>query len=329
MDKIKIVKADTDLRDEIIRFIGEPDRQSTQAYNIHPCPFHAEKTIGAFHVWQDRYHCFSCGADGDVFDAWEHFTNKSLVELLKERGNIDPAEANQRAAEIEKRAEQARAAVEAERARQLEKLHESEKHTLYHDALRENAAGRQLWRSRGISEDWQAYWQLGYSPKFKYKTRAGLATSNTLVIPVKKVGGDVVTIRHRIVNALDGNKYRPEIAGLGAHPFICNTDIERANDLIIVEGEIKAMVTFATWDARGMQVIGVPSKSMMIEYIKMARGRNTVVVPDPDGYAELQGVCKEVGARMLWVPEKIDDFIIEQNLNARWLHNAVKQARRL
>lgn len=32
------------------------------------CPFHDEKT-GSFHVWRDHYHCFGCGARGDVI-AW-------------------------------------------------------------------------------------------------------------------------------------------------------------------------------------------------------------------------------------------------------------------
>jgi len=31
------------------------------------CPFHGEKTP-SFYVWPDHYHCFGCGAHGDVFD---------------------------------------------------------------------------------------------------------------------------------------------------------------------------------------------------------------------------------------------------------------------
>src|SRR5215469_3275514 len=32
------------------------------------CPFHGEKTP-SFYVYADHYHCFGCGAHGDVF-AW-------------------------------------------------------------------------------------------------------------------------------------------------------------------------------------------------------------------------------------------------------------------
>src|SRR5258708_6579171 len=31
------------------------------------CPFHGEKTP-SFRVYDDGYHCFGCGAHGDVFD---------------------------------------------------------------------------------------------------------------------------------------------------------------------------------------------------------------------------------------------------------------------
>jgi DNA primase len=46
------------------------------------CPFHAERRP-SFHVFQDHYHCFGCGAHGDVFDWLEKQRGLSF------RGAID------------------------------------------------------------------------------------------------------------------------------------------------------------------------------------------------------------------------------------------------
>ena len=47
--------------------IGEalPLRRSGR-HMIARCPFHGEKTP-SFWVYRDHYHCFGCGAHGDVF----------------------------------------------------------------------------------------------------------------------------------------------------------------------------------------------------------------------------------------------------------------------
>ncbi len=324
--KIEDIKADSDCREEIARFLGDPIQQKRD-YSIWSCPFHAETTVGAFHVWRDGYHCFSCGANGDLFDLWEHFTNRTLRELLAEHGDIDPAEASQRKAEIAERVRLAREAVEAERAKQLAKLHESERHIFYADNLSHSLVGQAQWLRRGIDSDWQRFFDLGYSENFSYTGKFGRATTNSLVIPIKKSGGEVVTIRHRLINALDSSRYRPEIAGLGAHPFICDPSLAKSEDLIIVEGEIKAMVAYLTYDKAGSQVVGIPSKSMMVDTIKKTYGRNAVIIPDPDGAAEIAGVARSVGAHVLLLPDKVDDFIISEGLVKAWMRKAIKQAR--
>jgi len=324
--KIEDIKADTDCREEIARFLGDSIQQKRD-YSIWSCPFHAETTIGAFHVWTDGYHCFSCGAHGDVFDVWEHFTNRTLRELLAEHGDIDPAEAAQRQAEIAERVRLAREAVDAERMKQLAKLHESERHILYNDNLRNSQTAQALWVERGIPQAWQDFFELGYSENFTYTGKFGKAITSSLVIPVKKMGGEVVTIRHRLLNSLDGSRYRPEIAGLGAHPFICDTSINKSDDLIIMEGEIKAAVTYLTYDKVGAQVIGIPSKSMMIETIKATKGRNALIIPDPDGADEARAAARFAGARILIPVMKMDDFILDANVTTKELRNKFRQAR--
>lgn len=54
------------------------------------CPFHPEKTL-SFYVYEDGYHCFGCGAHGDVIDYVMKTANCGLiaaVETLAKQANI-------------------------------------------------------------------------------------------------------------------------------------------------------------------------------------------------------------------------------------------------
>jgi putative DNA primase/helicase len=46
------------------------------------CPFHLEKTP-SFHVFEDGYHCFGCGAHGDVIDFVMHTQGVEFLEAVK------------------------------------------------------------------------------------------------------------------------------------------------------------------------------------------------------------------------------------------------------
>ena len=49
------------------------------------CPFHNEKT-GSFHVSQNKqlYHCFGCGAGGDVFGFLMEYENYTFQEAMEQ-----------------------------------------------------------------------------------------------------------------------------------------------------------------------------------------------------------------------------------------------------
>lgn len=83
------------------------------------CPFHSEKT-GSFSVNDGKgfYHCFGCGAHGDVLDWWQFSEGLSLAEAIDrlkgEAGHAKPWQAEARAtkaddAEARAKREQARA----------------------------------------------------------------------------------------------------------------------------------------------------------------------------------------------------------------------------
>jgi putative DNA primase/helicase len=50
-----------------------------------PCPFHAERTP-SFHVFKDHFHCFGCGAHGDVFDWLEKQRGLSYRDAIEYLG---------------------------------------------------------------------------------------------------------------------------------------------------------------------------------------------------------------------------------------------------
>lgn len=80
-DDIAALKERVRLSDHVSRRVklsaGGPDRFGL-------CPFHAEKSP-SFSVNDAKgfYHCFGCGAHGDVLDWWRHFEGLSLAEGIE------------------------------------------------------------------------------------------------------------------------------------------------------------------------------------------------------------------------------------------------------
>src|SRR5689334_15793900 len=71
---------------DIVRIIGEYvklKRSGAQNYS-GLCPFHSEKT-GSFSVHATRqfYHCFGCGASGDVFSFVQKIENITFPEAVR------------------------------------------------------------------------------------------------------------------------------------------------------------------------------------------------------------------------------------------------------
>lgn len=327
MNKIERIKSQYSMREEAMRVLKKPLKETTK-YDKYACPFHAEETPGAFTIYDDRYYCYSCGESGDVLDFLVWAKETTLGDLLKLHDiDITPAELVQRQEEIAEIKRVAKERADNEYKNALRRLHEARAWERYERNLYDSDRAKQLWKARGLPVEWQAYFGLGYSPSFSYFTTAGKAVSETLVIPVRAVGGDVLTIRHRLLQPLDNRRYQPERSGLGSHPFICNTNLQKARSIVIIEGEIKAMVSYKTYDNTETQFVGIPSKSMMAGIIEKTVGRDVTVIPDPDSVDELVEACGNAGAKMLVLPDKIDDLINEYGLNQHWLHSVISQAR--
>ncbi|MCC6347905.1 MAG: hypothetical protein IT388_12015 [Nitrospirales bacterium] len=93
------------------------------------CPFHSEKTPSFIvNPSRQRYHCFGCGADGDVIDFVQRLKSLSFKEALRYLGIEQGPLTAKRRAEI---AEQKRASALMAEFRAWEGEHHRELCTLY------------------------------------------------------------------------------------------------------------------------------------------------------------------------------------------------------
>lgn len=152
---IEQVREANDIVDVIGQYVG---LKKTGSGYVGLCPFHNEKT-GSFHVNQSHqfYHCFGCGAGGNVYNflmKYENMTFPEAVKSLADRAGIVLPERQM------SREEQARA---DKKSLLLEINREAAK--FYFALLRseEGAAARDYFKSRGLTEETMQAWGLGYT----------------------------------------------------------------------------------------------------------------------------------------------------------------------
>ncbi|MFQ5947990.1 MAG: DNA primase [Acidimicrobiia bacterium] len=153
-DDIERVRAATDLV-ELVEELTKVKRSGRTVMAI--CPFHQEKTPSmSVDAARGLYHCFGCGASGDLFkfvQETQALDFNEAVELLARRSGItlqrDPQAARRRG-----RRESLITAVK-------------EAVAFYHDRLRtgaDAAAARSYLRGRGYDAGVVARFQIGYAP---------------------------------------------------------------------------------------------------------------------------------------------------------------------
>jgi hypothetical protein len=281
-----------------------------------------------FVVWTERdfpswrWMCRQCSPDGGWFDEInpqlkQQLSPEEIARLNKERAEQRLLEAERKIAEVQRTIESLK------RDRPWEKYYE-------HAGQR----GRKLWELRGIPEEWQGFWQLGYCASSPWK-------SPTLSIPVR---GDfdwtVTNIKHRLLMNDDvRGKYRYEKSGIPAQAFICLPDLN-SGPLFIAEGEIKAAVTCLTIDDSNLQVAGIPSVQPNEQILGVFENHEPIYVClDPDAYEKrnpkqppaIEKVISFLGnerVRVIELPDKIDDLIVTGVLNQARLQNIIKRARK-
>lgn len=329
MFNVNEIIAKSSLRELVEKAGGKIDK------NRSICPIHGGKDANAFAVYNDmgkeHWVCFSgdCGT-GDVIDfvmKWQGCDFKRACEFLGGDTQTDPIEM-ERLARV--RVEVAKKELEDKQARHdaaLKELQFAQKHLHYHQTMGDWA--RTMWGDRGLDEGMQDFFMLGSRDDFAISDDYH---TPTLTIPIFGEQMQLLNIKHRLVNPQkEKDKYRPEKSGLGAFPsFLAIPTMGFDGGLIIVtEGEIKAMVTWASLSEPDIQVIGVPGRSQFKSISSKLQGKKVVVIPDPGAEKDALEFAKCVHASFLPMPVKVDDFILQTSITANNFYSLIRQARKV
>ena len=262
-----------------------------------------------FRVWlQGNYFCRSgaghCGQTGFV-DKLVGGDPPTQQDLLKWR--VARLEAKQQETDL--------------RLQRIEEMHDCTDHLRYHEAM--TAEQRAYWYREGIYDDAIGKYKLGYCPRCP-TDKLGRASYTIPVFRHKQLEN----IRHRLVEAPNGDKYRPHRPGLGNQLFNADVlDVPRKR-VVLCEGEKKAIVL----DQSGYPAVGILGKrSFQREWLAWFGSAGEVLVAlDPDA---MQSAYKLAGlfgnkARVMNVPVKIDDAIVKYGATVAVIEEWIRLARR-
>jgi len=261
-----------------------------------PCPFCGGED--RFRVWRDKgnYWCRPgpghCGREG--------FAD----ELSGERATSE--ERRQRAIESRLAAIERKQVDHARRLSNLELMHKSTDHIRYFHNLGANGDAIEYWCNEGMELQTIDDYMLGYCPRCPtdHEGRA------SYTIPVM-IGGKLYNIRHRLIGADNGDKYRPQMAGLPSVLFNADYLYQDNHRILITEGEKKSIIAAQV----GFQNVGIMGKTGFNKAwgVKFERFPLVYVALDPDATAqaaEIAGLFEGRG-RVVILPDKLDDMVVK------------------
>ena len=157
---------------DIVRIVGEyMTLRKSGAQNFQGlCPFHQEKTPSfSVHATRQFFHCFGCGASGDVFNfvqKIENITFPESVRLIAEKLKIPLPKMSYSSPEEERQAGMRVGLIE---------IHERACKFFQEQLRRPEAAhAREYLASRGISPEIIAEFRMGYAPDSGFLLRDAL-----------------------------------------------------------------------------------------------------------------------------------------------------------
>lgn len=180
---------------------------------------------------------------------------------------------------------------------------------------------RELWRRHGMDDETIARFRLGYCPACPtaYDEANPDRRFPSLTIPVI-FNGELLTIRHRLLTPIDiKDKYRPHRKGAGLYLFNRDGLSRESPDVLIVEGEKKAMVLCRLGVDTLMPVVSATGgvKAWLGRYrgvwAPLLADRSAVyVLFDPGSEETAERTAYLFGRRghVVTLPEKVDDMML-------------------
>jgi len=211
------------------------------------------------------------------------------------------------------------------RISQLEKLQLHKPHIAYYNALTPEAV--EYWYKEGIDLPYIDKFMLGYC----YRCPTDIKGRPSYTIPVMN-NSVLCNVRHRLIGAEGGDKYRPEMAGLGNQLFNTDSMLENKDRIVIWEGEKKTIVLsqYIT-DFANVGLMGKTGWNG--EWTKLFNGYKDVVIafdPDATENAQKLGIhFRKAGMRNVRVahfPLKPDDAIVKYGATEDQVRSIIEDA---
>lgn len=303
---------------DIVKIVGEYVRlKKAGAQNFSGlCPFHSEKTPSfSVHAGRQFYHCFGCGAGGDVFSFIQKIENVSFPEAVKsvavKCGIPLP----------KKEFSSAEEAAESRQRGKLIELHEAAA-AWFEQQLKspEGALAREYLAGRGMTEAGIAKFRMGYAPDSFHALRerlAGMADEATLrasglfswkeqeggkpgpmyarfrkriMFPIANESGRVIAFTARALESGDkaGPKYinSPETPLYTKGLVLFNLDkargpIRETDFALLVEGQMDCITAYLAGIPNVLATSGTAFTEAQVRLLKRYTGR-VIVNFDPD-----------------------------------------------
>jgi hypothetical protein len=204
---------------------------------------------------------------------------------------------------------------------------------------------RAIWDRAGIPDQFQDWWELGFTPEYRGRDFISPALTIPYFKPGRETEKTIYNIQYRLIRPPSpGDKYRFSY-GLKPGLWLADPDNKPSGACLVMEGMKKAAVTFIQVVARAgnkLSVVAVPNKTPGNELLaELSDCEPLFIALDPDAYQPVRTrngqiqrpavnrLVKAIGkrARVVKLPVKADDLFTVHHGSAADFMRFVQLAR--